>query len=139
MSSNVAMQDGSAAPALSPRWMVWTGRVLSALCILLMLWSAGMKLSNQPEVLEMIGGKFGFPVTMVTGIGVLELACILLYAVPQTAPLGAVLLTAYLGGATVTHLRVNDPFVGPILIGVAVWAGLFLRNGRVRALFWPRR
>jgi hypothetical protein len=67
-------------------------------------------------------------------ITILEVACALLYAIPQTSVFGAILLTAYLGGATATHVRVGEPFFLPVIVGILVWLGLFLREGRLRAL-----
>jgi hypothetical protein len=68
-------------------------------------------------------------------IGILELACVVLYLIPRTSVLGAILVTGYLGGATVTHLRVGDPaFVGAVIAGIFVWGGLFFREPQVRAL-----
>jgi hypothetical protein len=67
-------------------------------------------------------------------IGLLELLCAVLYLVPQTALLGAVLLTGYLGGAVATHLRIGEPFVLPLVLGVLIWAGLWLRDPRLRGL-----
>jgi len=79
-------------------------------------------------------GKAGFSPGLVTAIGVLELACLAIYLVPPTAVLGGLLLTGYLGGAVATHLRVGQPFAMPVVIGVLVWAGLYLRDARVRAI-----
>jgi hypothetical protein len=70
---------------------------------------------------------------------VLELFCAAVYVVPRTAVLGAVLLTGYLGGAVATHVRVGDAFIVPLLLGVLVWAGLYLRDERVRALLPLRK
>jgi len=67
-------------------------------------------------------------------LGILELACTIIYAIPRTAVLGAILLTGYLGGAILTHLRIGDPFWNPIIPGVLVWLGLYLRDPRLRAL-----
>jgi hypothetical protein len=113
---------------------LWVGRVLSTLPVLLFGFSAVMKLAHAPEVVETFVGKFGFPEGTLKPIGILEIACTLLYAIPRTAVFGAVLLTAYLGGAVVTHLRVGDPFYAPILVGVMVWLGLYLREPRLHAL-----
>jgi len=122
------------------RWMLWTGRVLSALPILAMLMSASMKLSHAPQFVAMWTGKLGFPESALTGVGLLELTCVLLYAVPRTAVLGAVLLTGYLGGAITAHVRIGDPgLVTPLVLGALAWAGLFLRDGRVRALMPLRK
>lgn len=116
------------------KWMVWTGRVLTTLVVAMMLFSASAKLSHQPKYLEMLVGKFGFPLSVATYIGVLELACVVLYLIPQTAVLGAILLTAYLGGAVVTHVRVQDSWLAPVVIGIVTWAGLYLRDARLWAL-----
>jgi hypothetical protein len=78
--------------------------------------------------------KFGYPANTLVIIGILELTCALLYAFPPTAILGAGLVTAYLGGAVATHVRVGDPFIAPIFLGILVWLGLYLRDPRVRAL-----
>jgi multidrug efflux pump subunit AcrB len=112
---------------------IWTGRILSALPGLLFLGSASAKLSGAAQVIEQFG-KFGYPAGTLPAIGVVELVCAILYLVPRTAVLGAVLLTAYLGGATATHLRVGEPFMAPVLIGVLLWAGLFARDARVRGI-----
>jgi hypothetical protein len=75
-----------------------------------------------------------FPKSLAVGLGILELACAVVYVIPQTSVLGAILLTGYLGGATVTHLRVGDPFFMPVILGMLVWGGLYLCNPRLRAL-----
>jgi hypothetical protein len=118
-------------------WMFWTGWVLTALPSLMLVFSGGMKLSRNPELLKNMVEKFGFPDGSVAPIGVVELLCVVLYLVPQTAVLGATLLTAYLGGAVATHVRAGDPIgesIMPIISGIVVWGGLFLRDQRVRAL-----
>jgi hypothetical protein len=117
------------------KWHVWAGRVLTGLPALAMLASSLGKLSHAPAVMEGFTGKFGYSAGAVTGIGVLELACAIIYVVPRTAVLGAILVTGYLGGAVATHVRIGDPsFVMPALLGVFAWAGLYLRDPRVRAL-----
>jgi len=122
------------------RWMLWTGRVLSALPVVALLLSASMKLSHAPQFVEMWTGKLGFSEGSLTGVGLLELACVLLYAIPRTSVLGAVLVTGYLGGAIATHVRIGDPgLTTPLMLGVLAWAGLFLRDERVRALMPLRR
>ena len=114
--------------------MTWTGPVLSALFVLLMLFSAVMKLTTQPPVIEMLVGTFGYQESAIVWIGVVELLCALLYAVPRTSVLGAVLCTGYIGGAVAAHVRIDDPFIAALLIGVVPWAGLYLRDHRLRAL-----
>ncbi len=116
----------------------WVGRLLSAAPLALLLLSGTMKLVQPPEVVEGFG-KLGYPQHVAFPLGIVEIACAVLYAMPQTAVLGAILLTGYLGGATATHLRVEEPFYAPILLGVVLWLGLFLRDARVRALVPWRR
>jgi hypothetical protein len=114
------------------------GWVLSGLAIAFLLMDATMKLLALPVVLE-TSGPLGFPgAAMARGLGVLLLVCTLLYAAPQTAVLGAILLTGYLGGAVATHVRVGNPLFSYVLFGVYVgvflWLGLYLRDERLRAL-----
>src|SRR6187397_1579361 len=114
--------------------VLWVGRVLSALPVLMLTFSAVMKFSRSPQVMEGFVGKFGYPEGTLLPIGVVELICALLYAVPRTSVLGAILLTGYMGGATATHVRVSDPWFMAVLLGVVAWAGLYLREPRLRAL-----
>ena len=123
--------------AVPPRrtWTWWTGWTLTAIPIALLLLSATMKLLHPPEVLALFTGKLGFDAGILTGLAILELACALLYAIPRTSFLGAILLTGYLGGAIVSHVRIGDAgFVTPLVLGIFVWAGLYLRESRLRAL-----
>lgn len=125
------MRSGSqnvSTPAL------WIGRVISALPVALLLFSAAMKFAKTPAVVEGFH-KFGYPDHLLLVLAILEVTCTILYLIPRTAVLGAILLTGYLGGATATHLRIGDPgFFMPVLCGVLVWLGLFFRDRRVRAL-----
>ena len=123
--------DAETIPA--SKKMLWTGRIVSAAPVLMLIMSALMKFAKPPPVVEGFA-HLGLSVTLAFGLGALELACTAIYLVPRTAVLGAILLTGYLGGAIVTHLRVGDPFIGPIILGVLIWAGLFLREPRLRAL-----
>ena len=118
--------------------VLWTGRVLSTLAVLMLLFSAAMKLAR-PEAVLTEFGRLGYAEQLAIGIGVLELICAILYAIPQTAVFGAILLTAYLGGATATHVRVGDPFIGPVIIGIVIWIALYLREPRLRPLVLIRR
>jgi len=122
------------ATAPSPAWRVWTGRILSALPVLMLLLSSSMKLMHQPKFIEMWVGHFGYPESAATGIGLLELACAIVYAVPRTRVLGAILVTGYLGGAIATHVRIGEVFLIPLALGICVWAGLFLRDERLQDL-----
>jgi hypothetical protein len=114
---------------------LWTGRVLSGLVVLMMLFSASMKLSHAPQFVEQWVGKFGFVEGSLTGIGLLEIACAVVYVIPRTAVLGAILLAGYLGGAVCAHVRIGDPgAVTPAILGIFAWGGLYLREPRLRAL-----
>jgi DoxX-like family len=118
--------------------MLWAGYVVGALPVLLLLMSAVMKLIKPPPVVEGFA-HLGLPESLALGLGILELACTIAYVIPQTSVLGAILLTGFLGGATVTHLRVGDPFFMPVILGILIWGGLYLRDARLRALIPLRR
>ena len=116
--------------------MYWTGWVLSPLPVPLLIMSASAKFSSSDEIKEGFE-HLGWPMHVATGLGIVELTCMVLYLIPQTAVLGAILLTGYLGGATATHVRVEDPIghvITPVILGAVAWLGLFLRDGRIRAL-----
>jgi len=117
----------------SSKKLIWIGRVVSALPVLFLLFSAIAKLTKSAQVIEGMQ-KLGYPDHTILPLGITELLCTVIYVIPQTSVLGAILLTAYLGGATVTHLRVGEPFFGPILFGVFIWLGIFLRYPRLRTL-----
>jgi hypothetical protein len=118
-----------------------TGLALSALAVLFMLFSASFKLFATDAGLVSMQ-QLGIPKELMFGFGILEMSCALLFALPRTAFLGAVLLSGYLGGAVMTHLRVLDPWgshvLFPTYVGAVAWAGLALRDPRVRALFLGR-
>ena len=118
--------------------MLWTGRVISALVILFLLVDGVGKAARFAPYLEATV-KVGYPASLVVPIGIVLLICTVVYAIAQTSVLGAILLTGYLGGATATHVRVGQPFWFPIMMGVLVWASLFLREERLRALIPLRR
>ena len=126
-----------AVPA--PTALIWTGRIISALPVLMLLMSGGMKLLAPPDMVKSFTDDFGYPASTLMGIGIAELACVVVYVIPQTAVLGAILLTGYLGGATATHVRVGDLFIAPILVAVFVWLGLLLRERRLWSLLPLRR
>jgi DoxX-like family len=131
---NPAAQATPPASPLAPRWMRWLGLALSALPVLMLLMSATMKLTQNPKMVALWTPKFGYPESLMLPIGLLELTCAIVYLIPQTAVLGAILVTGYLGGAVATHVRVSDAFLIPLSLGVFAWAGLFLRDPRLRAL-----
>lgn len=128
------MNATAATPQPPSKAALWAGRVLSAIPILVMLMSAGFKFAQPPQVVEMFTGKFGYPASTLVALGVVELLCVVLYAISQTAVLGAILMTGYLGGAIATHVRVADAFLPPLLLGIFAWGGLFFRDERLRAL-----
>ena len=118
---------------------LWAGRIVSALPALLLLFSGVLKLLRVPAVIEGMA-HYGYPEHLILLIGMLEIGCTIVYVIPRTAILGAILMSAYLGGATATNVRVGDPsFIGPVVAGVLIWAGLYLRDGRLSALVPLRR
>ena len=118
--------------------VIWAGRIVSAVAALMLVFSAVMKLIKPAPVLTEFA-RLGYPESVVIGIGILELLCAVVYVIPRTSILGAILMTAYLGGATATHVRIGDPFIYPVIGGVLVWGGLFLRDAAVRTLIPVRR
>lgn len=116
------------------KWMTWTGRVFSFFVVGMLLWSAGMKLFSTAQVLPPFVDHFGYPAGTLVPIGIVEALCALLYAIPKTRILGAILVCSYLGGAVATHVRVGEPYFFPVIFGVLAWAGLFLRDVRLRNL-----
>ena len=114
-------------------WIRWTGHAISVLASLVFLMSAVMKLVGGAG-LEQGMAHLGIPMSLAVPLGMLEIACVVVYLVPVTAVVGAILLTGYIGGAICTHLRVGDPFYVQIALGVLVWLGLYLRDTRLRAL-----
>jgi hypothetical protein len=117
---------------------LWAGRILSALPVLLLAFSASMKFVKAPSVVEGMT-HLGWPERLTLPLGILELGCTLLYVIPQTSVLGAILLTGYLGGAMATHVRIGEPVFTHVILGVIIWLGLFLREPRLRALTPLRR
>jgi DoxX-like family len=118
--------------------VVWVGRVISGLVALPFFLSALMKIQGGPEVAKGIE-HLGLPESMRLPLAILELTCVVVYLIPPTAVLGAILLAGYMGGTIVTHWRVGDPFVVNIVIGLLVWLGLYLREDRLKSLIPLRR
>ena len=121
------------------KWMWRAGWALTVLPAAVLVMSSVMKLQQPPQVVETFVGKFGYPESALIAIGVVELLCAAVYLIPQTAVLGAVLLTGYLGGAVSTHVRADESFLAPLLVGMVVWLGLFLRDARLRELLPLRK
>lgn len=120
----------------------WTGTILSGVAVLFLLFDSVIKLMQIGPVKESMA-RLGFPEHLAPEIGLVELACVLLYLVPRTAALGVVLLTGYLGGATATHVRLLDPLLSHILFpsytAALLWGGLYLRDASLGVLNPLRR
>ena len=136
--STVAQEAPTARPAL------WLGRVLSGLVIVFLLFDGAIKLVPWPvvtETMDRIG--YGSGENLARSLGVITIACTILYAIPPTSILGAILLTGYLGGAMASHLRIGSPVFSHTLfgfyLGLMVWGGLWLRDRRLRKLIPLRR
>ncbi len=123
-------------PAPPSKAWLWTGWIVSVLPALALIGSAVSKFLGPEFVLKEFN-RLGYKPHQTFPLGIVELACTIIYLVPQTSVLGAILLTGYLGGATATHVRVGDSFdkvISPIIMGVLVWLGLYLRELRLRAI-----
>ena len=119
----------------SPK-QTWAGRIVSGLVVLFMVMDGTMKLFKPAVVLE-ANARLGYPESTLVGIGVTLLACTALYVIPRTSTFGAILLTGYLGGAVASNVRAAEVLFNtlfPVMIGVLVWGGLWLRDSRLRNL-----
>lgn len=123
----------TASPSNKP---LWAGHIVSALSILFLLMDGVMKLVKPAFVVEATV-KLGYPESVILGLGFVLTLSTVLYAIPRTSVFGAILLTGYLGGAVATHVRVGGTLfeiLFPVIFGVLVWGGLYLRDNRLRAL-----
>ncbi len=121
--------------------LIWTGRVLSTLTVLFMLFDAFGKFMKYPQVLEACT-RLGIPTAQILSLGVLLAISTIIYAIPRSAVLGAVLLTGYLGGAVAIQMRAGSPTfetVFPVIFGVVLWAGVYLRECGLRRVFPIKR
>ncbi len=130
------LQSGAQTVSIS-KGTLWAGRVVSAIPVLMLIFaSATPKFLKPADVLEQFA-RLGYSENVILGIGILELACTIVYIIPRVSVLGAILLTGYLGGAVATHVRVGDPLfnvITPAVLGALIWGGLYLRDVRLRAL-----
>ena len=136
----VALEPPDKARTTS-KGMIWTGRILSTLTVLFMLFDAFGKFAVPPQVLEACA-RLGIPTSQIFSIGVLLAVSTIVYAIPRSAVLGAVLLTGYLGGAVAIQMRAGSPTfetVFPVLFGVVMWAGIYLRDCGLRRVFPLKR
>jgi len=134
--------QSSAQPAPMPKKTSWAGRILSGLPALFLLADSVGKFVRPAPVIEGTV-QLGYQESVLIGLGAVLLISTVLYLIPRTAVLGAILLTGYLGGAVATHVRVSDPLfthtLFPVYFGIMLWAGLYLRDERLRALLPLRR
>jgi hypothetical protein len=130
------MSTGNRAASLSKKGL-WAGRILGGLAVLFLLFDSLIKVMKLPPAVEGTVA-LGYPATVVRGIGIIQLICLVLYVIPRTSVLGAILLTGYLGGAIATHVRVGSPLLThtlfPIYVAALIWGGLYLRDARLRTL-----
>jgi len=135
------MADSAQVALLSTK-RSWPGIILSGLAVAFLIFDGVIKFTKMPPVAQAFQ-QLGLPLSLAVTVGVLELVCVAGYVIPQTAVLGAILLTAFLGGAVLAHVRVLDPLFShtlfPVYVGVMIWGGLFLRDRRLRALLPVRR
>ena len=119
------------------RGRIWTGRVLTGLAILFLLFDAAIKLAPIPPVVDAMA-RLGYPLSLAPAIGVLALVGVALYAFPKTAIIGAIFLTAFLGGATASQVRIGEPLFTHVLfpsyVAALLWGGLWLRDTRLQKL-----
>lgn len=126
-------QTATIPNAVGSKKALWAGRIITTLIVLMLLFSAIFKLMKPAAVLEEFT-RLGYEQRHALSLGIVELSCAIIYAIPRTAILGAILVTAYLGGAVATHVRIGDPFIAPIVMGILVWVALYLRDDRLRSL-----
>jgi DoxX-like protein len=121
-------------------WIVWAGRVVSIAPVYILLWSARAKLTHSPWYVRE-WTRIGWSPDALNGVGAIQVTCLALYLIPQTAILGAVLLTGYLGGAIATYVRMGEfyPPLVPLTTCLLAWLGIFLRDERLRVLLPFRR
>ena len=118
--------------------IVWVGRVISVLASLMFVMSSFMKFKGGAEVTQGMA-HLGLPESLMVPLAILEISCVVVYLIPATSVLGAILLTGYMGGAICTHLRVGDPVFVQIALGIFVWLGLYLRENRLKEIIPLRR
>jgi DoxX-like family len=126
------------APAVAPtsKGMLWTGRILTGLAGLFMLFDGAMKIVKEPHAVE--GTKaLGYPENVLVPLGIVLVACAVIYLFPRTSVFGAILLTGYLGGAVASQVRIDAgafPILFPVIFAAIMWGGLYFRDARLRAL-----
>jgi hypothetical protein len=136
-----ATARSTSTTAATSRRARWAGRILTGIPVAFLAFDAAIKFAN-PAFVAQASAQLGLPGELTVPLGILLTACLALYVVPRVAPLGAVLLTGYLGGAVLTHARIGDPLFShtlfPVFVGALLWAGLYLRDPRVKRLLAAR-
>ena len=134
--------DYAAQEAPISKGQLWTGRVLSGLAVLFMLFDTVIHAMRGPQVVQGFA-QLGFPLSIAIPLSIVEFIGIVLYVIPRTSALGAILLTGYLGGAVAAQVRIGAPLLGfvlaPVYVALFLWVGLCLRDERVRAVVPVRR
>jgi hypothetical protein len=135
------MSSTTARTTPTPRWMLWTGRLFSALVVAQLLTSAWVRATHHANAVAEIVTSYGYPESAIVPIVIAECTLVALYLIPQTSVLAAIILTGYLGGAVATHLRIGDAARAaiPLVVGILAWGGLYLRDSRIRQLVPFRR
>jgi len=135
------MSTATARPVSTPRWMLWTGWVLSSGVVVQLLSSAWFRATHHTYAVAEIVTGYGYPESAIVPIVIAECALVVLYLIPQTSVLAAIVMTGYLGGAVAAHLRIADTARAtiPLVVGILAWGGLYLRDSRVRELIPFRR
>lgn len=121
-----------------PKWQIITGWILAAPISGLLLFSASAKLT-QPDGMATDIAHLGWRMDQMRPIGIVEACIVIIFLVPHTTVLGAVLITGYMGGAMATHVRIDEPWITQFLVGVIAWLSVFMRDPRVRELLPIRR
>jgi DoxX-like family len=120
---------------VSPK-MLWTGRIISALAVLFLLFDGVLKLFKTTDVVD-VTVRLGYPESIIVNLGIVLIASTVIYVIPRTTVLGAILLTGYLGGAVATHVRAGGPLFSilfPVILGLLIWVGPYLRDKRLRTI-----
>lgn len=135
------MSIATARTVPAPRWTLWTGWLLSALVVAQLLSSAFFRATQHTYAVAEIVTGYGYPESAIGLIVIAECVLVLLYLVPQTSVLAAIVMTGYLGGAVATHVRIADTARAaiPLVVGILAWGGLYLRDSRIRQLIPFRR
>ena len=133
------MSTATARTVSAPHWMLWTGRLLSFLVVAQLLSSAWFRATYHTYAVAEIVTGYGYPESAIVSIVIAECALVVLYLVPQTSVLAAIVMTGYLGGAVATHLRIEDTARAaiPLVVGILAWGGLYFGGTAASANWFP--